>query len=1095
MCADLGDLCYRDERCASVEDDPFSGLGCNAGGAGQLCRFCGFDQFPACPAPLPVVTANFTTLQLTCPTVCGPDPIADRCVYDPVCHADQTGCNAGGHEFCRFCGGTGQPECPCHHGTALAEVNKLQTDLDTNAIGNFEPGSVLVEHEVNMVVSMVLAVPDHNISFRLFDFFSGHAQEMLCLGRVGCSAAVQWESPPTDQARRQQAEGAWDQSAVVIEQIRPMDGCDDREYREMDALMQNGTNGSALIAHIRSFADKVDPGFEPFGTGGHARQLQSAAPAVGWDALSLRRTSHTLHTHVRVVILSSAYPRYTDPNDRADHECDLFQAAGKATVSAVPTHSSVPVSVRLAYEGSLKRNHSLVVAQGNDIPCGIAEYAITERSPSPPLPPPPLLETQNPLPTPSQAPAPPLSDATSELEEAAGAAGGGMGMIAAAAGAGILFICVFIMCRGRLRRRSAPSDDLARDKPVAASAYEDGSCRPANAVDANAHTWWSSGPVGDTEQQWIAVDLLETINLTEVRVTWEKASSQQYLIQGSMDALVWRTLRQVTHTKAGQAAQIITDVSGRQARFVRILCLKLPAGEVGYTIRALEAYGSPAGPEFDSLTPLSVSGMITPASDPATGTITPDDQLLSDQGVIRWPEVRLTELLGSSRSDFGHVYRASYRNKPTAVRRLGPQMLATQGASSVREEVIQLSALEHPCLLKMIGFVSDGAHNHGILMEFQARSLQDVLESPFAMSLDWSTAWLGISIGIADGMAYLHSKGLLHCCLRPHNVMLDDQLSAKITDYGRNVKMLAAVRMSLNQAEEESDPSGEPVQAYSAPEVLHGSDVEKSGDSWSFGCILARLGSNVPLYSSVGDVSWYILMLRVCSGQVTPLSELRQAIDCPKEIFLLASHCLNLDPKKRLSFARIKLLLTRIRVHGPTTGDMLTPDLDDSPGGKQDPGSSLKRGSSASKKKGATPGDARRGSVHVVPARLPAPPTSSSPDSTAKLSAPPTASAPVLSAPPLSAPPPGLSSKKSLEPGPKHRKSAPMPAAGEEAPKRKSKAPASLESGGADSSAPGPSTKPKARTKSDAGSSATRQEVVLGESIKAKQVRAGRVRI
>ncbi|KAK0421094.1 hypothetical protein QR680_015057 [Steinernema hermaphroditum] len=44
-------VCY-DERCSNGES-----LGCNAGGQGQNCRFCGFGEFPPCgggPSPLPL---------------------------------------------------------------------------------------------------------------------------------------------------------------------------------------------------------------------------------------------------------------------------------------------------------------------------------------------------------------------------------------------------------------------------------------------------------------------------------------------------------------------------------------------------------------------------------------------------------------------------------------------------------------------------------------------------------------------------------------------------------------------------------------------------------------------------------------------------------------------------------------------------------------------------------------------------------------------------------------------------------------------------------------------------------------------------------
>ena len=1100
MCAGLGELCFRDERCSSITTDPFEGLGCNAGGVGQLCRFCGFDDFPACPDPSPSLVSNFTINMEQCPTVCGNDPVEDQCFFDPTCSESAPGCNAGGSgEFCRFCGGDGEPACPCLFNQSQASVSALTDSLDSNGVGNFAPDSTQVSASVVKVTSFILESGDANISFAQFDVFSFHAAGIFCSGSPSCSVEFEWNDPPMNALRRPDSEGVYAQNALLVTLTRKLEGCDDSAELALDAKLHNGT---ALIQHIVEYLNT-----NADGAGASFLMMLSLQPGS---------VSNYLMALLSVTTMNTAYSGVTDPVDRADDECDLFQATVGFLLNAIPTRPSTTIQVDMAYEGALARSSSTSISQGQEVPCDITQQAVTYKpSPPPPEPTPPP-QTTAPPPVSPLLSAPPTLPTDSGPTSILIAEDSSSILLVALAGFAILFCCVMLLCCGRWRRLALPSDDIAREKPVATSSYEDGSCRPDNAVDGSSLTYWSSGPVGDTDQQWIAVDLLETFNLAEVRVTWESGPSQQYLIQGSMDALVWRTLRQVTPAQQGtQAVQVVTDLSGRQARFVRLLCLKLPVDEAKYMIRAIEVYGVPAGPEDDAASPLETSGLMTPASDPQS-SVTPEDQLVSEPGAISWSEVQLTELLGSSRSDFGHVYRGSYQNKTYAVRRLGPQTFAAQGLQSVQDEVATLSALEHPCLLRIIGFISDGLHNRGVLMEFRARSLQDILESPFAMSLDWQTAWLGISIGIADGMAYLHSKSILHSCLRPHNIMLDDQLAVKITDYGRDAKMLAAVRLSINQADEESEQSGEPTQAYSAPEVLHGgSDVDKSVDSWSFGCILARLGSGVPLYSTVGDVSWYILMLRVCSGQVTPLSELRQATECPKEIFLLATHCLNLDPAKRLSFARIKLLLTRIPSRMSATGDASprreTPqgDPSESPGGdgagsssgsvarpsgrrasvsaagssksvrrvsvSAIPDSTGRSATGARRKSMAPAMDARRGSVHVMPARLPgpallealatpapAPPEGQSPTPTSVVESP--ASTPVVDDSSIV--------DTATESVADDITSIPLPSK--------------------DDTRPG--TK---QDRSDAGSSSqARHEVVLGESaVKSKQIRAGRVRI
>ena len=44
------ELCVYDAACTEPWNDPYNGLGCNAGGVGQQCRFCGYGGFPDCGA-------------------------------------------------------------------------------------------------------------------------------------------------------------------------------------------------------------------------------------------------------------------------------------------------------------------------------------------------------------------------------------------------------------------------------------------------------------------------------------------------------------------------------------------------------------------------------------------------------------------------------------------------------------------------------------------------------------------------------------------------------------------------------------------------------------------------------------------------------------------------------------------------------------------------------------------------------------------------------------------------------------------------------------------------------------------------------------
>ena len=103
-CAGRGEPCVVDARCAVV-----GGHGCNAGGQGQLCRFCSFTN-AAGGSFLPCAGASWCSCRRKRKSRASARRRArgnprQTCFYDASCGGGGDGCNAGGKgPRCRFCG-------------------------------------------------------------------------------------------------------------------------------------------------------------------------------------------------------------------------------------------------------------------------------------------------------------------------------------------------------------------------------------------------------------------------------------------------------------------------------------------------------------------------------------------------------------------------------------------------------------------------------------------------------------------------------------------------------------------------------------------------------------------------------------------------------------------------------------------------------------------------------------------------------------------------------------------------------------------------------------------------------------------------------
>ncbi|KAL6972854.1 hypothetical protein U1Q18_027029 [Sarracenia purpurea var. burkii] len=160
-----------------------------------------------------------------------------------------------------------------------------------------------------------------------------------------------------------------------------------------------------------------------------------------------------------------------------------------------------------------------------------------------------------------------------------------------------------------------------------------------------------------------------------------------------------------------------------------------------------------------------------------------------------------------------------------------------QGKKEFRAEVTIIGNIHHVHLVKLKGFCTEGTHRL-LVYEYMGKGSLDrwiFRNKQEGHVLDWETRF-NIALGTAKGLAYLHEEcdvKIVHCDIKPENVLLDDNFLAKVSDFG------LAKLMTREQSHVFTAVRG--TRGYLAPEWIMSHAISEKSDVYSFGMVLLEV--------------------------------------------------------------------------------------------------------------------------------------------------------------------------------------------------------------------------------------------------------------
>jgi len=243
----------------------------------------------------------------------------------------------------------------------------------------------------------------------------------------------------------------------------------------------------------------------------------------------------------------------------------------------------------------------------------------------------------------------------------------------------------------------------------------------------------------------------------------------------------------------------------------------------------------------------------------------------------------------------GEVYRArdTKLNRTVALKRLHIPDRSGAQKSRILAEAERACRVNHPNIATVYDVIEEGSDVLLVMEYVEGQTLRSRLNK--AISVDEAVQ---ISSYCAEALVAAHKQGVIHCDIKPENVMLTADGGVKLLDFGVARTVSTPDNATWESRTNTSTFSGTP--AYMSPEVLNEQQPDGRSDIFSLGVVMYEMLSGENPFNTATMIE---TANRVLRRDPAPLPKLRPEV--PEQVDRVVAHAIEKEPRSRYESATV----------------------------------------------------------------------------------------------------------------------------------------------------------------------------------------------